>query len=124
MPSEFVQVCLVHHGRRASAASTERHRTLAAASTLDYFEYRLSFGLRFLGIRVVDEAWVKLLKLIKFNKSTLVSEPLFGKVLAALVSYKSLALPAFLLLPVFKYFLTSLLPGKRPAKRLILCSTP
>jgi hypothetical protein len=57
---------------------------------------------------IVNQVRVKLLKLFKFHKATLVPESLLSQVLSAFVSYKSLALSSLLFLPIFKDLLVLL----------------
>jgi len=63
--------------------------------------------------RVIDLVWVKFLNLVEFDESPLVSVALFGKIFAALVSDKPLALSKLLFLPISFDFLITLFSGYR-----------
>ena len=67
-------------------------------------EHLLHFG-RDPSVRVVYLIWIKLFHLFTSDEATLVTEPLFGQILAAIVAHLFLVAPLLLFPPVFAHFL-------------------
>ena len=64
-------------------------------------------------MRVVNQVRVKFLKLVEFNKSSLIPKPFLGQIFPAFISNITLALSTFFLLPVLQHSLVPLFSSER-----------
>ena len=119
LAAEIVEKILIdaETGGTSYTPSDERQGALAAAHTaisLNDLKYWFGLRLSLYLIWIVDKVWIQCLKLVEFDKSTLVSESLLGKVFPTFISNEPLTLPTLLFLPVLENFFISLFPCQGP----------
>jgi hypothetical protein len=90
-----------------------------AFSGVSFYDFKYRLGLRLgLLVWIVYKFWIQFSKLVKLDKSALISKTLFSKVFPAFIPYVFLALSALLFLPIFSNLFLSTFSRQRSAWRV------